>query len=73
MTVENPYQPPTYGMRSLAIERRIAAQEAASADLPALSGMTKDELIAQAEAEGVDLSEASNNDDRRAAIEKARA
>ena len=43
-----------------------------SDDLPALSGMTKDELIAQAEKEGVDLSEASNNDERREAIEKAR-
>ena len=41
-------------------------------DLPALSGLTKDELIAQAEKEGVDLSEASNNDERREAIEKAR-
>lgn len=43
-----------------------------SDDLPALSSMTKDELIAQAEAEGVDLSDASNNDERREAIEKAR-
>lgn len=29
MTVKNPYQPPTYGMRSLAIERRIAAEQEA--------------------------------------------
>ena len=41
-------------------------------ELPALSSMTKDELIAQAEAEGVDLSDASNHDERRAAIEAAR-
>lgn len=41
-------------------------------ELPALSSMTKDELIAQAEAEGVDLSDTSNNDERRAAIEAAR-
>ena len=41
-------------------------------DLPALSSMTKDELISQAEKEGVDLSDASNNDERREAIEKAR-
>ena len=40
--------------------------------LPALSSMTKDELIAQAEREGVDLSDASNNDERRSAIEAAR-
>lgn len=37
-----------------------------------LSSMTKAELIATAEAEGVDVSDASNNDERIAAIEKAR-
>ena len=51
-------------------KRAVAPEQ--SADLPALSGMTKDELIAQAEKEGVDLSDASNNDERREAIEKAR-
>lgn len=29
MTVENPYQPPTYGTRHLAVERRIAEQDEA--------------------------------------------
>ena len=43
-----------------------------SDDLPALSGMSKDELIAQAAKEGVDLSNASNNEERREAIEAAR-
>lgn len=37
-----------------------------------LSSMTKAELIALAEKEGVDLTEASNNDERIAAIEAAR-
>lgn len=26
MTIKNPYEPPTYGVRHLAIERRIAEQ-----------------------------------------------
>lgn len=26
MTVKNPYEPPTYGVRNLAIERRIAGK-----------------------------------------------
>lgn len=50
----------------------LPQEKAKQADLPSLSGMSKDELIAQAEAEGVDLSGASNNDERREAIEKAR-
>lgn len=33
MTVENPYVPPSYGTRNLAIERRIAEQ--AEAEKPA--------------------------------------
>lgn len=32
MTVKNPYEPPTYGVRSLAIERRIAGKPPASVD-----------------------------------------
>ena len=31
MTVKNPYEPPTYGVRNLAIERRIAGKPPASA------------------------------------------
>lgn len=34
MTVENPYVPPSYGTRHLAVERRIAQQEA-EAEAPA--------------------------------------
>ncbi|MFN6934941.1 MAG: hypothetical protein ACK4NZ_07295 [Tsuneonella sp.] len=30
MTVKNPYEPPTYGVRNLAIERRIAGKPPAS-------------------------------------------
>ena len=45
-----------------------AEADAEPADLPGLSSMTKAELIAQAKAEGVDLSGASNNDERRDAI-----
>lgn len=37
MTVKNPYEPPTYGVRNLAIERRMAgeAPAAVEADEPA--------------------------------------
>ena len=49
---------------------RKAAPE--NKELPALSGMTKAELEKQAKREGVDLSDAANNDERRAAIEAAR-
>lgn len=68
------YTPPNYGTEHKA-ERRLANKAMPAPEnkeLPALSSMTKDELIAQAEAEGVDLSDASNNDERRAAIEAAR-
>ena len=57
------------------LERRGAVErtgEKLAEAFPALSSMTKDELIAQAEREGVDLSDASNNDERRSAIEAAR-
>lgn len=30
MTVKNPYEPPTYGVRNLAIERRMAGKPPAS-------------------------------------------
>ena len=53
-------------------QNKMAPAPSNKADLPALSSMTKDELIEQAEKEGVDLSDASNNDERREAIEKAR-
>ena len=53
------------------VEDDTAEGKASDAE-PALSGMTKDELIALAEAEGVDLSDATNNEDRRAIIEAAR-
>ncbi len=32
MAVKKPYEPPTYGVRSLAIERRLAGKAPASAD-----------------------------------------
>lgn len=35
MTVENPYQPPTYGFVSKAVERRIAEQQQAEAEAEA--------------------------------------
>lgn len=54
------------------VEEEGVQRTQSSNDAPALSGMTKDELIATAEAEGVDLSDASNNDERREAIERAR-
>ena len=54
-------------------EARASEAGASEADaLPALSGMNKAELIAQAEDEGVDLSDATNNTARREAIEAAR-
>lgn len=31
MTVKNPYEPPTYGVRNLAIERRMAEKPVAPA------------------------------------------
>lgn len=32
MTVKNPYEPPTYGVRNLAIERRIAGKPPTSVE-----------------------------------------
>jgi hypothetical protein len=32
MAVKNPYEPPTYGVRNLAIERRIAGKPPASVE-----------------------------------------
>ncbi len=32
MTVKNPYEPPSYGVRNLAIERRIAGKPPASVE-----------------------------------------
>lgn len=34
MTIENPYQPPTYGTRHLAVERRMAAEVAGGEKTP---------------------------------------
>ena len=51
----------------------LPQEKAKQDEKPALSGMTKAELIATAEAESVDLSDASNNDERIAAIEASRA
>lgn len=61
-----------YGSKAQSAPKNKMATAPENKELPALSGMTKDELIAQAEAEGVDLSDASNNDERREAIEVAR-
>lgn len=61
-----------YGKARSAPKNKMASAPENKDDLPALSAMTKDELIAQAEAEGVDLSDATNNDERREAIEAAR-
>lgn len=32
MTVKNPYEPPSYGVRNLAIERRVAGKPPASVE-----------------------------------------
>jgi hypothetical protein len=73
---------PNPGTVHMAVERREkdaggapsnkTAPKPANKELPPLSGMTKADLEKQAKKEGVDLSEAANNDDRRALIEKAR-
>lgn len=74
---------PNPGTVHMAVERRekdaggapsnkAAPKADNKAELPSLSGMTKADLEKQAKKEGVDLSEAANNDERRVLIEKAR-